>query len=245
MNKMIINVLIFSAGLVTGAAAGVFVTKKRLEKKCEDEIALRIREMEEYYGHADQYARNSSEDEDVVSGENREDGPLSPEKRKEIKSKAALVGKHEKKENYRKYYNSDVAPMGVDASKWTNPESLSEEEVEKLEKEMEDPVEEANRWHEENKHRPPKEITWEEFNALPEFIEREAIFVYKENELYVDEYDNFIYDPNKLVGDVLEDGDNALLNKEDKRVTFVLNYELDKVYEVQKLDRLEWDPHME
>lgn len=214
------SLLIFSLGTAFGAVAGVFLTRGYFDKKYREMEEKHIKEMEEYYGKTDSYARSyggegsGMDGDDSSGGAEREtieeEGGAAPSK------EARLLARGEKREpvSYHKMFQEDDA-----------------EESEEM-----TPEEEEDEWHEKHRNQPPEIISVEAAGEVPSFFEHEVLYFYTEDESVTDDCDNYIEEPKRILGDCLECQDNGydFIDSEDM-LLFVCNFELNTVYEIQKV----------
>lgn len=81
--------------------------------------------------------------------------------------------------------------------------------------------------------KPPKIVSYEDSCDLPEEYERETLIFYYYDNTLTDEDDNVIDDPRELLGDALTK--YGFSDTEDEDEIYVVNYQLEKVYEIQKM----------
>lgn len=234
------NAMIFAGGLVIGGAAGVLGSMNYFRKKYSDFADKQIAEMEEYYGRADGYTRTEKEEdpEDEVNPTNtgRENGRLSTEERNRIKKQ--LNQNYNTTTNYAAIYKQRREEAETAAAEEEHPLDQGEpgeEDPDYVEDTAadENTAETAHNEHQTNKGRKPKLISADDAAALPGHIEQKTLFFYAFDEVLVDEEENEIDEPGHLVGDALTKYDFADSNE---RVIFVMNYDLDTCYEIQKVD---------
>lgn len=102
------------------------------------------------------------------------------------------------------------------------------------------PEEEAFEFHQKNKNKPPKIISAEAYSNLPAHIEQGVLYFYSLDEVLADENEEYIEEPEMLIGDALTkygfiDNDESLI--------FVMNYATDTCYEIQKIEASWTDTH--
>lgn len=102
------------------------------------------------------------------------------------------------------------------------------------------PEEEAFDEHQKNRNKPPRIISAEAYSNLPAYIENEVLYFYKYDEMLVDENDEPVEEPERLVGDALT---KYSFVDNDESIIFVMNYSIDTCYEVQKVDSSWTDSH--
>lgn len=220
--------IIFIGGLVSGAIAGVtgmyFYYKKRIEimeqqlideDKYAEDLLDRIEELEmNSVGLAEDHAEiNPIEDAEY----DRSKGIMSEKAREEIREK--LVRNYQGTTNYAAMSKKD--------------NEIERDDVEDLVPETpEDEEKRANEEYEENKHRPPKIITAEEYGELPAGVDTETLYFFHYDEVLVDDNEEEIDDPAVLIGDALTKYDFI---ESDEPVIFVMNYALNTAYEIQRV----------
>ena len=96
----------------------------------------------------------------------------------------------------------------------------------------ETPEETANREHQENKNKPPRVISLEEYENLPPYITRETLYFYHYDEIITDDNEEEIVAPEMLIGDALE---SVNFQDSDEQIIFVMNYATDTAYEIQRV----------
>ena len=225
------KLLWFAIGLLTGGTiggvGGSLYFKNKYQKKYEEDIE----EMEEYYEVVDEYKRTSKEDKEEVnpsydkeskeSDTGRENGPLSKEERQRIKEK--LDKNWEGTTNYAAMFNEDGGEPDDDEE---DP-SLLEGDGNKATIDLEATLE-----HKKNRDKSPRIISSEAVGEMPAYFEREIFFYYPESGVVTDEVNNEIPDPETFLGDCMSKYD---FDVNDEERIFVVNYQLDTIYEVQKL----------
>lgn len=226
MNAMIKNVICLVSGLAAGGGLGVLCTKKYYQKKYSDFAEKQIREMEEAYGLTDPYARpkvsvleefGDTEVNPDHTNTGRENGPLSSEERTEMRKKQA--GEHVRTD-YKSMYE------GLP--------DLAEEEHPEEEDDFDPLPNSATQNHMDNADRPPRLISVEDAGELPSYIDHQLLFYYTYDDSIADEDGNVEENPELLLGDCLTKYGFVDDDNEEERI-FVMNYELDTCYEVQKL----------
>lgn len=134
---------------------------------------------------------------------------ISEEKQKESKEK-----RHLDPVDYRHYF--------------TDP---AEEEYPIDEEELQEMID-ADEYHQRTMDNDPEEFTEEGTGELPNFFDTQILTFYTED-LVVAEGDSEIIDYERLLGNCLEAGDFTI---NDERTTmFVVNYELETIYEINKV----------
>lgn len=105
---------------------------------------------------------------------------------------------------------------------------------------VETPEEEAFEEHQKNKNRPPKIISADAYGELPAHIDKEVLYFFAQDEMLTDDNEEPVEEPERLVGDALT---RYGFNESDEMIIFVMNYNLDTCYEIQKLDSSWTDTH--
>lgn len=245
------SIMIFFGGMVSGAAAGVLAVRTYYKKKYEKDHAA----LEEYYRGVDKYARQDhdeeEEDDGINSPETRPGGRMSPEERREIKEK--LNRNWEGTTNYAGMYrvkDGHTEQKLAEAQHPLDPEegycTESEEHVNDddscsdFKERVETPEEEAFEDHQKNKNRLPKIISAEAYGELPAHIDKEVLYFFAQDEMLTDDNEEPVEEPERLVGDSLT---KYGFNESDEMIIFVMNYNLDTCYEIQKLDSSWMDTH--
>lgn len=144
---------------------------------------------------------------------------------------------------------SNVEPECVNCS-YFDPEegycTVSEEHVNDddscsdFKERVETPEEEAFEEHQKNKNRPAKIISAEAYGELPAYIDKEVLYFFAQDEMLTDDNEEPVEEPERLVGDALT---KYGFNESDEMIIFVMNYNLDTCYEIQKLDSSWTDTH--
>lgn len=241
MNKK--NALFGLGGIVIGAVGGFFGSKLYLQKKFQEQYDKDIAEMEAYYGRTDEYKRENKKEVAVKDGdsdgsESREDGPLSSDKRREIKEK--LVNNYNKTTNYaaqyQKYNSEHVTAKDPElAAQIAEAESqhpMDDDEEDEIIYGSTDAAR-MNEEHHYNVGKPPKIISAEQAGQLPAPYETKTLYYYNIDDVLVEEdADHPVEDPQLLIGDALDKYD---FRNSEEGMIFVQNFDLDTVYEIQKV----------
>lgn len=225
------NILIFLGGLLTGSIGGVLGTKLYFKKKYEKLAEEEVEKVREYYYSREQYAEKVRRENDSFE-ESRENGPLSPEKKAEIKEKLRKNREWAEQQtiNYAAMYEERHGAIDEDPADLESPSEddlISEEEK-------------AFERHQAEKDKEPEILSLEEASNLPAGVEFQTLFFYAYDETLTDEDDEVIDDPWLLLGnDIWEDIctklDELIDNKESETV-FVMNYAHDTCYEIQIIE---------
>lgn len=200
------QLIYLAIGAAVGFASGYFVGKKLEERRSEKEL----NDLSAYYDASKRYIRYNSEETDQ-NAEEKEDRP-KPESRKEAVRKIR-ESKAEKVINYTAYYGDD---SNSDDSYEDTPEMA------------------ANRFHDENKNRPPELISMDEYNSgsFPPHFDSQILFYYAFDETVTDEDECMIDEPGHLIGRVMEESGFI---EDDTMQIYVVNYQTDCIYEVNKI----------
>lgn len=238
MNGAIKNTIIFLAGAVTGGGITAFATRAYFRKKAMEEADSEVEEVRSFYERqVRDLVQLMEEDEcdpmvnigqEIAEGladgiEAVKESGMSEEKAAEIRQK--LTYNHEQKTNYSKMFHES--------------EKSSEDIVDPDNPSMEELGREATEEHKANRHKPPKIISEEAVAELPGYFDNVVLFYYTEDETITNEEDVVIDDPDYLIGDAL---DKFNFRESDEEIIFVQNFELDTVYEIQKIRQAyNWD----
>lgn len=223
MNGTTKNVLFLLLGIATGSGAAFCITKKIYKKKYSDFAEKQIQQMEEYYGVTDNYRREVNvlddfDDEEVnpVTNTGRESGSMKKEDRDSVRE-FIKTNRDVKKTDYRHIYPD---PADLESP----PEDKEEEEI---------PMNAAIEEHESNLGRLPRIISAEDASELPDYIDQETLLYYMYDDTLCNE-DGEVFDrPEDVLGDcLLKYG--FIDNVNDETRIFVMNYDLDTCYCVQK-----------
>lgn len=230
--------LLFIGGLVIGGGAGVFGTKKYFQNKYQKRYEEDHDALEEYYRRTDEYIRQDTDEEDPEDEINppnetnsRPGGRMSAEERATVKEK--LNRNWEGTTNYAGMYrerNGYTERKMVEAQHPLDQGEYGEEDPEDG---TETPEEIAFNEHQKNKHKSPKIISAETYSELPAHIDQEVLYFYSYDEVLCDDNEEPIEEPEKIVGDALT---KYGFIDNDERCIFVMNYQLDTCYEIQKID---------
>lgn len=240
------EILTLLGGIVIGAAGGVLATKNYYQKKYEEEADRQIKDMEEYYDRTDSYVRGISEEgEEVnpVEDLDEEYTPMTAQEKAEIKER--LRRNNRETINYAKMYQNKSLSEQLEPLKEAVDEAFAavNEELSPLSQAVKDIADDemkdvktledrANEEHEKNKGRKPRIISVEKLGEIDPHYEEETLFYYMYNETVTTDEDEEVEEPEWLLGDCL---DQYGFRSNDETVIFVQNFELSKVYEVQKI----------
>lgn len=205
MKPMIVNSICFGLGLAIGIGGTTLYWKRKMDE---------ILSEEEF---DDEFIRGDDEfSEPGVEVNPREKGPLSQEERDEIKEK--LLHNYEKTSSYANMYKEDK-------------QAEEEHPVDSDEDDVEDEVDRINREHIENRNKPPKIISADEYSNLPPQIETDTLYFYHYDNVLVDEEEDEV-DEGMLVGSCL---DKYGFRDSEEEIIFVMNYEIDKAFEIHRV----------
>lgn len=230
------DIIIFGSGLGIGIGSGILATMQYFKKKYSTIADQQIAEMEEYYGK-DNYIRQDTriieDDADEVNPINEDGEPdrtrgvLDQDARDEIKKKLL--------DNYAR--SSEMATNYAQISKELFEQKRAEvehpEDDEEEEPITETPEEIADYEHKQNFNKPPRIISLEEYNSLPGNIDTQTLYFYLHDGVVTDDDENEIPDPETLIGDSLTK--YGFDEDDEEMIIFVMNYQLDTAYEIQKV----------
>lgn len=228
------DVAIFVGGAIAGAIGGVLGTMGYFKKKYEKIALDQITEIEEYY--SDKISKNYIREDDAeinpvddgdVSNTGRENGVLSEEERSAIKEKLL--------DNYARTSNNATNYSQISTERFIAKREEAENEAPDDEDEpvTMTPEEIADDEHKKNFNKPPRILSLDEYSNLPSYIDTQTLYYYFDNMVVTDDNDEVVDDYERLVGDCLDKGD--FINSQDEMMLFVMNYQLDTAYEIQKV----------
>lgn len=226
------DTIIFIGGLTAGLISGVVCTMEYFKKKYEKIANDRISDIEEFYRLRSKYVKQS---EDVVTvrdqrresrdesfrdtrSTTREDGVLSREERDNIRQKLL--------DNYARTSTNAVNYRDISMRGFTG----SEDEDSNVP--VMTPEEIADSDHMENKNKPPRIISIDEYTNLDPSIDTQTLYFYHYDMVIADDNDEEIVDYQSLIGDALTKYDFA---NSDEDVIFVMNYRLGTAYEIERV----------
>lgn len=223
--------IMFVVGLVTGGSIGTAAGALYFKKKYEKEYDEAIDEMEEYYQKVDTYKKGAVSEEEVnpsskyvrnsETENGRDKGPLSAEEREAIREK--LNKNWEMTTNYAAMFTGG------------EPDD-DEEDSPQVFNENGNPVSidvEATEYHAANRDRGPIVVEESEIGQYPAYFDHETFFFYPKAGILTDEENREIMDPETFLGDNLTESG---FDEDDEERLFVVNFRLDTIFEVQKLD---------
>lgn len=215
------KILYLGIGFVFGAVAGIFGSKMYWKKKFEGIAEEQMELSREYIEKVKGYSSDISEPGSEINQEDDQDrskGPLSSEERKKIKEK--LNRNWEGTTNYASFYkpkeNTEESDQNDDISE---PERITLE-------------------HEETRDKAPEVIDVNILSTLGARWKTEVLYFYTGNEILVDDFDNIIEEPERILGDILNkwaEGEYDYMLSSQGDIIYVLNYELDTLYEIQEI----------
>lgn len=206
------SLIMFLLGGVVGAAVGAYGMKLYLQDKEHARADEEIEEMRKYYENLmDDVVTSKDEEENVPEPQHFKKGLPDEEESRESSTQ---------KVNYQGFY--------LDPAETEYPE-----EDQYPDEEGDDFVEDMISFHERNKGRDPRIISVEAAGDLPANIDHQILYYYKYDETITDEAGLPIEDYERLIGGCLYKYDFV---DNDERILFVLNYDLDTLYEIEKLD---------
>lgn len=215
----------FVCGLAIGAAGGVtgcyLVLKKRFDKmyaELQNQMYEEVdRRMEEFYERYNEYAQKASndieDDREILEGIDEEVTDDGPKKYQDAYRPTGRVP-YKNEEDFPETEEEDEAPAA-------DPyESTPERDREAFER------------RERDKKKQPRLITDSAFAELDQSIDKGVLLYYTENGVICDENNIPLEDPERFVGNCL---DKYSFGSSDEMLVFVMNYELNTAYEVQKI----------
>lgn len=216
MEKKTIGVLLL--GYAVGVATGVLATKGYFKKKYNDLATAEINSVLEKVSGSEHlpYQSDPKEESDA-------DISKKPEKKKDREPVEP--------KDYTKYYTprNNVVEGNDEEGEQEETEDPDEDSLEVRINE------EAAAWHKENIHREPRIISKEDAQNLPGFIDTTDLFYYVEVDGLYDEEEEEIDQPYLLIGNAL---DKYGFRESDEQFLYVLNYQLDTCYHIQKIEEL-------
>lgn len=221
----------FIIGLVTGGSIGTAAGALYFKNKYEKEYDEAVEEMEEFYQKTDSYKKGALAEEEVnpsskyvrnSEAENgRDKGPLSAEEREEIREK--LNKNWEGTTNYASMFTGGEPDDDEEESPQVFNENGNAVTVDV----------EATEYHAANRDRAPIAIEEDEVGQYPAYFDHETFFFYPKVGILTDEENREIMDPETFLGDNLT---TTGFDEDDEKKLFVVNFRLDTIFEVQKLE---------
>ena len=218
-------------GSVIGAVGGIIITKR----KCDKETAAQIEQMSAEIAKVDPYAPGNY---------NKMDKPVKmdvPEARVTSTGDVAIPTEEEITSAVREFKKVG-GPGKVDytaAYDGTSTEGKQEsifdlmKETDEVDDEEDEDDEISMDIHSRaDLHSDPVVISADEAGDVPDNYESEVLYYYVQNDVLVDDYDDEITDPEKLVGNLL---DVSGFKKNLDRHLYVKNPRISYIYEIQKV----------
>lgn len=240
MNRsLIIGVL--SGGLIgsiigyfVGKAVTVEIAKKEANQYADEEIER----MQKYYerkfaGPID----DDSESNQRVSNGAQESDNSTRRPGQEHESKTS--GNHGRNVDYTKFYKKGSAKTGIEYEEESDPTAEydgSTTEEEEIDRETAD-VEREDEERRLNKNRPPKIISEDQLDDIPGYVTTSVLYYYPDTDVIMDEEDHIVGEEGEygqFLGTTIQD--SGFDEDEDERLLYVRNFELDALYEIQKMD---------
>lgn len=212
---MIKNILIFVSGLIVGGITTYSAMRLVLEDKYHKFADDEIEEMRKYY---------EGLLEDQICDRDDDETPPEP-----IHFERFMTKPEELAEEAKEHLDNALKTSGtVDYKSFYDPaESESpEEDSDDIEVEMET-------FHRLHKGKSPKIISMEAAGNLPAGIDHQILYFYTLDDEVADEENNAIIDYERLIGNSLDEYD---FRESEETIIFVLNYELDVCFEIQKVE---------
>lgn len=212
--EMIFGIGGFAAGAVCGACGMLFYYKKKLQKEIGEWKKEILQEIQQDFEIKEEYRRQSKTYTEEESETGRENGPLDPETRKEIKEK--LKRNWEGTTNYAGIYQPHHKKPEIDPAEKESPRENDTEIPELVDRKMRD----------------PKIISAEDAGDLMPDITSTCLYYYVDDDIIVDEDENVVEDYERLLGKCL---DKYGFKNNDESLIFVMNSEIDTCFEIQKV----------
>lgn len=226
----------FGVGLVIGAIGGVFVSRKLYSRKIE-ELMDALYEDDDV--NCDNSENNNNNNNNEDGGEENVNDEKSNDSKKGVENNTVGNGSGhdnvdlnkirdrvnrnwEQTSNYASMY-SNPEPEDVDHDENYSSEALTREEIEE---------EETFDDYQNNKGRKPKIISLEDFSSFPPSVDTAVLYYYRYDDILVDENDEVIDEPERLIGDSLI---KYGWDESDEVLMFVMNYDLNTAYEIHKI----------
>lgn len=222
----------FIGGIVVGSIAGSitawFVTKNRYEKKLDN----KIKEMSDEIAKVDPFAPTKRK-----SKSGRSDADMTQKNKKEEKVNTvsyddvvstikAAKKESESRVDYTKAYDTSNDEVSENQETFFDLMKDAEEVAD------DDDGTEIEFHNTKDLGSDPVIISAEEAGDVPNNYESEVLFYYVSNDVLIDEYDDQIDDPGKLIGDLIE---SSGFKKNIDRHLYVKNSRLCVVYDIQKV----------
>ena len=225
------NIGYLIGGIIGGSIAGSVITWVVTKKKYEKDLDNKIKEMSDEIAKVDPFAPTKKESKSNKFDEKKDEKKdKNPEVNETVSYEDVLstikTAKKESKSkiDYTKSYDSsnDEIPENQETffDLMKDAEEIDDEETE---------VEFHNK---KDLSSDPVIISADEAGDVPNNYESEVLFYYVSNDVLIDEYDDQIDDPSKLVGDLIE---SSGFKKNIDRHLYVKNSRLCTVYDIQKV----------
>lgn len=232
MNKTtVISTII---GTIAGGVVGFFIGSTYSKKKAEDSANRQadeeVERMRKYYerkcGEQYQYRGAGVNRGDCKNDENAE-------QRNESNTSGGSDGI-----DYTKFYQRGGVQTDLDYEENADPtkeyDDPDEEDSEAREREEAERIAEERRL---NKNRPPKVLSESELKDIPDYVKDAVLYYYHETDVLTDEDDQILGEEGEygqFIGTTIQD--SGFDRDENYRIMFVRNFELDTLYEIQKVD---------
>lgn len=141
----------------------------------------------------------------------RRSDDISEDQEEDVTEERPRRGSKKEKIDYTQYFNKGQE------ERVNEEDIIRNEELEKIRK----------------SGKPPKIVSYEDSCDLPEEYEHETLIFYYYDNTLTDEDDNIIDDPEELLGNSLTK--YGFMDTETEDVIYVVNYQFEKVYEIQKM----------
>lgn len=208
--------IIFAAGLIVGAGSGVLATWQYFKQKYQKMADDVINDALDYLQESEGYRTDTSLPED--------DAEVNPVALTDEERKARLLENERVTTNYASMYkNKQEADPNI---------KMDFREADITDDDEETPEEQANREHQENRNKPPRIISIEEYENLPAYVERETLYYYHYDSIVADDNEEEVIEPERLIGDAL---DKYGFRDSDESIIFVFNPSIDTAYEIQRV----------
>lgn len=245
------KLMYFIAGFIVGAAVGCIATKKYIDAQNDnyvDDSFWEDEDMGEFsrINHDDGIINISNEDVGMgdivdVNGSECEIYTPTPKDKEEIKRR--LKRNWEGTTNYAGMYRTDDGYTSRKLAEGSHPldqgefgeENPEDEEYNQEATDVEKEVEEMLSDYKDvqnNKYKKPKIISDEVYSSLPQTVDHQVLYFYSYDETVTDEDENIIEDYERFIGDSLTKYN--FIDSEES-IIFVMNYEYNTAYEIQKV----------
>lgn len=209
-------------GLLIGSLLGGFIGYRLGYQKAYSIFGEEANESLQAYQRAvntDNQDVSGSEDENKVVSENSRDAARATEN-------------NPSKTDYTGFYGKKCGEVnGIPVIDTTEIENDHPNDDERAVQEME----KIEHERQENMGKPPRIISIEQAGNLPAYINSECLFYYPESDVLCTEDGAMIDEPGLLVGQAL---DKYGFRDSEETQIFVMNYQLDTCYDIQKVGGL-------